>query len=88
MGPVGMVTSYRWIHLCNKVSLLLNEQVAYKTGVAGPKKWRPELIVVKMAVYGRRLLALISKVFFKKRTLKQFDAYGCYGVIFAFREFK
>ena len=28
----------------------LNEQVAYKRGVAGPKKWRPELIIVKMAV--------------------------------------
>ena len=25
-------------------------KVAYKRGVAGPKKWRPELIIVKMAV--------------------------------------
>ena len=24
----------------------------------------------------------------KKRILKQFDAYGCYGAIFVFREFK
>ena len=32
-------------HLC------LNVQVAYKRVVAGPKKWRPELIIVKMAVY-------------------------------------
>ena len=30
---------------------LLNEQDAYKRGVAGPKKWRPDLIIVKMAVY-------------------------------------
>ena len=28
----------------------LNEQVAYKRGVAWPKKWRPVLIIVKMAV--------------------------------------
>ena len=26
--------------------------------------------------------------FLKNRTLKQFDAYGCYGAIFASREFK
>ena len=25
-------------------SVLLNEQLAYKRGVAGPKKWKPEVI--------------------------------------------
>ena len=28
------------------------------------------------------------RTFSKKHTLKQIDAYGCYGAIFAFREFK
>ena len=58
----------------------LNEQVAYKRGVAGPKKRRPELIIVKMAVYiakakvtlvfWTQALAMISKVFLKKKDIK------------------
>ena len=38
---------------------ILNEQVAYKRGVAGPKKWRPELIIAKMAVQLRLRLPLV-----------------------------
>ena len=78
--------------------MYLHEQIAYKAVWPAQKKWRPELIIVKMAIYqrlrlllcfGHRLLTIISKVFFfKKRTLKQLDTYGCYGAIFAFREFK
>ena len=62
--------------------------------MAGPKKWRPELLskwpsskgLRLLLCFGHMLLAIISKVSLK-RTLKQFDAYGCYGAIFAFREF-
>ena len=44
LGPFSVV-------LCHTTSSAkLNEQVAYKRGVAGPKKWRPKLIIVKMAV--------------------------------------
>ena len=39
-------------------------------------------------MFGHRLLAIVCEVFLKKKTLKQSDAYGCYGDIFAFREFK
>ena len=31
---------------------------------------------------------MVCAGFFPKNILKQFDAYGCYGDIFAFREFK
>ena len=66
--------------------------------MAGPKKMATginycqngSLAKVKVTlVFGHRLLGIVCKVFLeKKRTLKQFDAYGCYGAIFAFRKFK
>ena len=64
---------------CFYVFRHLNEQVAYKRGVAGPKKWRPELIIVKMAVqqrlrlhlcFGHRLLAIVCQVFFFLKDIK------------------
>ena len=77
---------------------ILKEQVACKRGVPGQKKWQPELIIAKMAVKLRLRLPLVfwtqalshSLRGFStlKNTLKQSDGYGCYGDIFAFREFK
>ena len=61
-----------------------------------PKKWQPELIIAKWPSskgLGYHLSFGHSRSlrgFSMKKTLKQSDAYGCYGDIFAlnFREFK
>ena len=58
------------------------------TGINYCQNGRLSKAKVTLLCFGHRLLAIIRKVFLKKRTLKQFDAYGCYGAIFAFREFK
>ena len=70
-------------HTCNNYGfskwLLLNEQVAYKRGVAGPKKMATGINYCQngrlqrlrlLLRFGHRLLAKISKVFLKKKDIK------------------
>ena len=69
----------------------------YKRGVAGPKKMATGINYCQNGclarakvtlVFWTQALAIIRKISKKKGHLEQFDAYGCYGTIFAFREFK
>ena len=54
---LGNVPGHVLSHVCGHVRSMcpvlgmqyLNEQVAHKRGVAGPKKWRPEVIIANMA---------------------------------------
>ena len=45
-----MVEQYLASELMRERELHLNEQVAHKVRWPGPKKWRAELIIVKIAV--------------------------------------
>ena len=61
----------------------LYEQVAYKrAGLAGPNA------KVTFVFWTQALSHSLRGYSYQKNIIKQYDAYGCNGDIFAFREFK
>ena len=58
------------------------------TGINYCQNGRLAKAKVTLVFWTRALSHSLQGFSFLKRTLKQFDAYGCYGAIFAFRDFK